>query len=208
MKRPLPTYFNNYITDIDGNEYYYVTIGTQQWLVGNLKTTHYNDGTAIPNLIVNVDWAADTTGAYCWYDNDIANKKVYGALYNWYAVDNAHGLALDGWRIPSSSDYNTLIVFSGGALVAGGKLKEVGLINWNTPNIGAINIYDFTAVGGGRRTSVGSFLYLKNNSFYLTSIEFNATNSNFGQLGYNTAASATGNITKAYGMSVRCMRDI
>ena len=76
------------ISDIDGNIYNTVLIGTQVWMKENLKTTKYNDGTTIPNITDNNAAAALTTGAYSWYNNDVNNKNTYGALYNWYAVDN------------------------------------------------------------------------------------------------------------------------
>jgi hypothetical protein len=77
------------VTDIDGNVYHTVTIGTQVWMVENLKTTKYNDGTAIPLVTDGTVWGSDTTPAYCWYNNDEGTfKKIYGALYNWFAVNN------------------------------------------------------------------------------------------------------------------------
>jgi uncharacterized protein (TIGR02145 family) len=76
------------VTDIDGNIYNTVTIGTQVWMKENLKTTKYNDGTAMPNVTDNSAWAALTTGAYCDYNNTPSNSTTYGRLYNWYAVDN------------------------------------------------------------------------------------------------------------------------
>ena len=97
-------------------------------------------------------WAADTTGAMCYYDNDEATyKSDYGAFYNWYAVDNAHGLAPAGWRVPSQADWATLSEFLGGDVVAGGILKEVGLTHWNTPNTGATDDYGFEGLPGGFR---------------------------------------------------------
>jgi len=76
------------INDVDGNTYKTILIGTQTWMAENLKTTKYNDGTAISNVTNNTTWTGLTTGAYCWYNNDAAtNKATYGALYNWLAVD-------------------------------------------------------------------------------------------------------------------------
>ena len=75
------------LTDIDGNVYTLVTIGTQVWMVENLKTTKYNDGIGIPLITDNTAWKNTATPAYCWYDNDMSNKNLYGALYNWYVVN-------------------------------------------------------------------------------------------------------------------------
>jgi len=74
------------ITDKDGNVYTTVTIGTQVWMVQNLKTTKFNDGSSISQVTVDTIWGNMTTAAYCWYDNTIGYKDTYGALYNWYAV--------------------------------------------------------------------------------------------------------------------------
>ena len=79
--------FNTQETDNDGNSYNTVIIGTQIWIVENLKTTKFNDGTTIPVVSDNVVWNSLTTPGCCWYNNDIVNKPVYGALYNWYTVD-------------------------------------------------------------------------------------------------------------------------
>ena len=86
------------ITDIDGNFYNIVRIGTQVWMAENLKTTKYNDGSAIANVTDNATWDALTSPAYSWYDNNIANKAIYGALYNWYAVETGR-LCPVGWRV-------------------------------------------------------------------------------------------------------------
>ena len=83
-------------TDGDGNNYSVVQIGTQMWMEENLKTTKYNDGTNIPNVIDNDTWWNLSTPGYCWYYNDITNKNLYGALYNWFTV-NTDKLAPKGW---------------------------------------------------------------------------------------------------------------
>ena len=204
------------LRDYDGNVYTIITIGTQQWIVENLKVTHYADGFMISNLTANGDWTADTTGAYCWYDNDIANKTVYGALYNWYAVTNAHilpyllrdGVQETGWRVATETDYTTLSTYLGGASVAGGKLKETGTTHWTTPNSGADNSTGFTAVGAGLREP-GGFADTLNNNYLYTSVEHDADYAVYSRLDYDSAILTNSAIVlKNYGLTIRLVRDI
>lgn len=98
----------NTVTDVDGNVYHTVTIGTQVWMVENLKTTKFNDGTPI-SLVWDDEswWTRSRTPQYCWYNNSITNKNIYGALYNWYAV-NTGILAPSGWHVPTDAEWTTL----------------------------------------------------------------------------------------------------
>jgi uncharacterized protein (TIGR02145 family) len=154
------------VTDIDGNVYHTVTIGTQTWMVENLKTTHYRDGEAIPYVTDSAIWNGLSTPAYCFYNNDaVANKATYGALYNWYTASSPK-LCPVGWHVPTDAEWTTLMTYLGGQIVAGGKLKEQGTAHWNSPNTGADNSTGFTAVPGGCRTmgliqfyEIGTFGY-------------------------------------------------
>ena len=74
------------LTDLDGNSYHKVTIGTQTWMVENLRTTRYRTGEGITNNKSNFIWNSANYGAWCDYDNDTINGKKYGKLYNWYAI--------------------------------------------------------------------------------------------------------------------------
>ena len=141
------------IKDADGNVYTSVTIGTQVWMVENLKTTKFNDGNQITNSTDNNAWYSLTNSLYCWYNNDIANKNPYGALYNYAAVASGK-LCPTGWHVPSDTEINTLVSFLGGASVAGGKLKESGTTHWQSPNTSATNEYGFTALPVGKRETV------------------------------------------------------
>ncbi len=97
------------ITDIDGNSYNTVEIGTQTWMSENLKTTKYSNGEAIPNVTNNTSWAGLTSGAYCWYNNDAsAYKNSFGALYNFYAVTDSRNICPTGWHVPSDAEWTTL----------------------------------------------------------------------------------------------------
>jgi len=98
------------VTDIDGNIYHTVAIGTQVWMVENLKTTRYNDGMAIPNVTDSATWEALTTPAYRWYKNDADTYKNDGAYYNWYVIGTGK-LCPSGWHVPSEPEWNVLMNF-------------------------------------------------------------------------------------------------
>ncbi len=203
---------NPTVTDIDGNVYHTVIIGTQQWMVENLITEHYADGTLIPNLTLDADWNAEDgtpghDGAYCWYDNDIAYKNPYGAIYNGFAVNNLHGLAPTGWRIPTKADFESLETVAGGSGLAGGKLKEVGILHWLTINI-ATNDYGFKAVGGGNRGTTGPFSDIKVTNVLWASTLLNPDNNWRMLLYYSHDNSAISTNWIKYGFSVRCVRDV
>lgn len=149
------------IMDYDGNIYTEVTIGSQVWLTQNLKTTHLKDGTPIPNLTTFVpDWEGDTNGAYVWYDDNIGNKNPFGALYNWYVASNHSLNFIDGYHVPSNTEWETLISNVGGTTTAGLVLKESGNSHWTGPNTGASNPFGFTAVGAGFRNAYNTGEYI------------------------------------------------
>jgi uncharacterized protein (TIGR02145 family) len=144
------------IKDIDGNTYQTVWIGDQLWFAENLKTTHYNDGTPIPNVTDDTAWSALITGARSYYGNDsTTNAPVYGALYNWYAEENGK-LCPSGWHVPTDTEWTVLTNYLGGD---GGKLKEVGTVHWNN-STGATDEFGFTALPGGRRLDSGAFSFI------------------------------------------------
>lgn len=96
------------VTDIDGNTYMTVKIGSQWWMTENLATTTFNDGTPITLVEGNTTWNNITTPAYCWYDNnEDANKYSKGALYNWYVV-NTQKLCPSNWHVPSQKEWEKL----------------------------------------------------------------------------------------------------
>lgn len=170
--------------DYDGNEYQSIIIGSQEWLLTNYSPIHYANGEVIENITGVAEWNADIGGAWCYYNNDQANLADYGRLYNQYAIKNANGfisLERDGavetdWRIPSSIDYSTLSGVLGGSSVAGGKMKEIGLTYWTSPNTGATNSSGFSARGGGRRGVAAGFwgvgascpLWVSSDTLYVT----------------------------------------
>jgi len=200
--------------DIDGNTYGYITIGTQTWMVENLKTTKYNDGTAIPNITINSTWRAP--GAYCWYNNDIANKATYGALYNWYAV-NTGKLAPSGWHVATDAEWTILENYVSANLgisyTAG---KALAAITYWTPSTSWVaigneltnnNSSGFSALPSGNRRNYGTFDSLGSVGNWWTATEFDASGAWYRSMSYNSINVFRTNAYKEYGYSVRCVRD-
>jgi uncharacterized protein (TIGR02145 family) len=191
------------VTDADGNVYNTVIIGTQCWMKENLKTTKYNDSTAIPNVTDNTAWVQLSTPGYCFYNNDVATyKNTYGALYNWYAV-NTGKLCPAGWHVPSDAEWQVLVDYLGGDHVAGGKLKSTS--GWNSPNTGATNSSGFTALPGGNRGD-GSW-YKGYSGTWWSSTEEISTHAWERNLGWNSSDMYKYASGKYDGYSVRCVRD-
>jgi len=197
------TYFGE-VTDIDGNVYPTVKIGDQIWMAENLKTTQYKDGAAIPYVTGNATWAGLSTGAYCWYNNDITNKEIYGALYNWHAV-NTNKLPPEGWRVPTDEDWTTLTGYLGGQEVAGGKLKATGTTLWRTPNTGATNESGFTAVPGGSRIPEGGFDAINIHCNLWSASQLSQTQAFYVNVGYGYSILFPLGRLKTSGLSIRCI---
>lgn len=136
------------LVDIMGNVYNTVNIGSQTWMAENLKVTMYNDSTEILLIEDRFDWEYQSKIGYCWYDNDITNKNIYGALYKWEIISKGK-LCPKGWHVSTENDWNTLVSF----LVEkpAFKLMETGHDHWPDWNDEATNSTGFTARHGGKR---------------------------------------------------------
>jgi len=198
---------NTTITDIDGNVYHSITIGTQVWMVENLKTTHFNDGTEIPLVTDNTAWGNCTTSGYCWYKNDQASYgNIYGALYNWYTV-NTGNLCPTGWHVPTDAEWTTLTIYLGGETIAGGKLKETGTIHWSSPNTGATNETGFTALPGGFRDYDGGFKGIGDLGVWWSATDYYSVCAWGRCMGFSNSAVTRLNNDLKLGFFVRCVRD-
>jgi uncharacterized protein (TIGR02145 family) len=195
------------VTDIDGNVYNTVTIGTQVWMAENLKTSHYRNGDPIPQVTDSTQWENLGSGAWCYYNNDPANGTIYGKLYNWYTVNDPRDLAPQGWHIPTDAEWTTLTTFLGGGNVAGGKLKETGTSHWLSPNFGATNESGFTGLPGGYRWYLGTFVYVGNYGVWWSSTEDYTSNAWGRFLIYSGSYIYLGSSSKPIGFSVRCVKD-
>jgi uncharacterized protein (TIGR02145 family) len=206
-ENPIPP-SNGSVYDADGNKYNILSIGYQGWLATNLKTTKYNDGTAIPLVRDNNAWRLLSTPGYCWYKNDsITYKKSYGALYNWFTIKTGK-LCPIGWRVPSDEEWSQLIRFLGGEAVAGGNLKEPGTLHWYSPNYASSmgNGNDFGALPGGYRNTYAGFSNIEYSGYWWSSTEFGTTYAWHRFMINNGTQAFKGGSEKLYGYSVRCLR--
>ena len=213
------------VTDKDGNDYTWVTIGTQVWMKENLKTTKYTDGTSIPIVTDNTAWSGLTAPGYCWYNNNEASyKSTYGALYNWYAV-NTGKLCPAGWHVPTNDEWTTLLNYldlngfnydgSTGGWKIGKSLAATTLwASSSTP--GAVgntdypdkrNVTGFTAFPGGWRGIDGAVKDLGSWGFWWSDTEKDAANAWSRYLIYNSTYGLDDISNKRCGFSVRCIRN-
>jgi len=197
------------VTDIDGNEYGTVTIGTQVWMTENLRTTKYRDGSAITSVTGTSQWGTLTTGAYCPVYNNSTNAKTYGHLYNWYAVTSSRNIAPTGWHVPTYAEWLTLWNYLGGDTLVGAQLKQTGTSHWVYPNAGATDIYNFNAVPSGFRKDDGLFYDLGYSTVMWTASEYPSltTSAMCWALVYDARGLDDYNAPKNWGMSIRCIKD-
>jgi uncharacterized protein (TIGR02145 family) len=215
------------VTDADGNIYTSIVIGAQTWTVENLRTTKYNDGTAITPVPDNDTWhnlytTESTSGLYCYYENSTANKAKYGALYNWYAVGTGK-LAPEGWHVPADSEWTTLenyLIANGynwDGTTTGKKIAKsmAAQTDWSIHTIvGTIgkdlaqnNATGFSALPGGSRLSDGSFYGLSYSAVWWSATEYDESRAYDRGLGYQSAAMPRNLASMGWGLSVRLLRD-
>lgn len=192
------------VSDIDGNTYKTVKIGTQVWMAENLRVTKYRNGEVIPNVLgeVNDNLVA---GAWCYFGNDSLNNVAYGKLYNWYAVNDSRGICPVGWHVPSDYEWTILENYLGGPEVAGVKMKESDTMHWVAPNIKATNESGFTAIPGG--LSKGGSFFNYNNAYWWSATEERACCANLRVLYYYSTPIFGNEYFKSDGIPVRCLKD-
>lgn len=183
------------ITDAEGNSYRTIKIGNQTWMVDNLRTTKYNDGTPIATVSEIGDLRKSTMPAYSLHNNGNAN---YGNLYNWYAVAT-NKLAPKGWHIPSKQDWDLLLNYLGGFSKAGDKMKAN---NWS-PN----GVSGFDGMPAGFLANSGMFTNVGNAAFWWSSRERNATQGDYVKIMSSMPSALSNGAVKQFFLSVRCVKN-
>jgi uncharacterized protein (TIGR02145 family) len=193
------------VVAFDGYNYTLVTIGEQCWFKENLRSEHYNDGSAIPEVQDNAEWGALSTGAQSYWGNNTTNLATYGRLYNWYAVDDSRGLCPSGWHVPSDGEWTVLTDYLGGLSFAGGQMKSSAT---DSPTWDGTNTSGFSGLPGGNRSNYGIFDsfgfrgYWWSSSPYFTSAWLRNLTS-----GSDVVEQSSYYYGQWFGLSVRCIRD-
>jgi uncharacterized protein (TIGR02145 family) len=197
------------LSDIQGNVYKTIGLGSQIWMAENLKTTLFNDSSQIPVITNDSVWAKLQSSGCCWYNNDsILYNNIYGSLYNFYAV-NSRLLCPTGWHVPDDSDWKTLESFLGGSDIAGGKLKDYYKPYWKEPNPCFENNYGFYALPGGERLNyTGGFFQIGESGFWWTKTEKDIFDAYSRSMSCQDKSLRTYEISKKRGCSVRCIKDL
>lgn len=204
------------VTDVEGNVYKTVIIGTKVWMAENLKVTKFNDNTDITLASDAAAWIALTGPGFVWYNNDPDfNKPVYGALYNWYAASSAN-ICPTGWHTPTNDEYDVMEVSLGLAQADiniwgwrgtdhGSKMKNA--TGWNTGENGT-NTSGFSVLPGGYRFYSDGLFAGQNTIGYLwTATEHDAARGWYRRLDGNNTAVYKASTDKRAGKAIRCVKD-
>jgi uncharacterized protein (TIGR02145 family) len=212
--------FSTSASDIDGNIYKTVVIGTQLWMQSDLKTTTYNNNSPIPTVTTgpgsDAAWAALTSAACCWYDNNSSYGSTYGLLYNWYAVET-NMLCPAGWHVPADPEFSALEIFLGMSPIEadgvswrgtnqGTQLKST--LTWS-PSTGT-NSSGFSALAGGYRYGLtGAFFDMGKVSYWWSSTIYpgDATKALYRRLDSDQPGVYREGVIKAGGKFVRCLKN-
>lgn len=223
------------LKDIEGNVYTTVVIGDLEWMTENLKVTRYRNGDLIATGLSNAEWAAtnnERLGAYAIYPYTETNGMVgseaemiakYGLLYNGFAVEDARGLAPEGWRVATDEDFKNLEYIVGmSEAVSDGtawrgsdgdrfSLKLRSTAGWDIPGTDDVG---FKALPAGVRTNNGSyssFWGAQSRVMFWTSTNAPGTDlRGFRRLLQNNNRHTIfrdHTLLKQEGISVRCVRD-
>jgi uncharacterized protein (TIGR02145 family) len=196
------------VIDIDGNEYPIVQIGTQVWMAANLKTTRYRNGSSIPNVMNGVTWLGLTSGAWSYYDNNMANDPIYGKLYNWFAVNDNRKLCPTGWHVPTDAEW--MILSNNLGIDDGFKMKST--VGWNDNGNGS-DTSGFKGLPSGMRRGAfsgvvsGTFGALGTEGSYWSSSLIDQDGAWMRYLRSQSRSLSSLGQSLTTGLSVRCLRD-
>ncbi|MBW7843819.1 MAG: fibrobacter succinogenes major paralogous domain-containing protein [Ignavibacterium sp.] len=192
------------VSDIEGNIYKTVKIGSQTWFVENLRISHYNNGDSI--ISTNNEIYEEVKPQYQWPangDEELVDK--YGRLYTWYVITDKRDICPCGWHVPSQEDFAELIEYLGGDVEQiGAYLKESETKNWMAPNVGATNSSGFTAIPAGARDYTSAFVWFGKSASFWSSTENDIDDAFFYSLDHLNTEFVEDVYSHKAGHTVRC----
>ncbi|MBN2666967.1 MAG: fibrobacter succinogenes major paralogous domain-containing protein, partial [Bacteroidales bacterium] len=207
--------FNTLLRDIDDNLYEVVRIGSAMWMAENLATVTFNNDTDIPTVATDGAWIGLTTPGYCWYQNNQATfKPLYGALYNWFAANNAN-LCPTGWHVPTDAEFIALEVALGmDQTLAGTRLwrgDDEGMQLKSTSGWSALNGTNssgFNALPAGFRIyTTGQFMQAGEVAYFWSTTSDSEDRAMSRQLDFEHENIERAASMKIAGKSVRCVKN-
>jgi len=211
------------VSDIDGNIYSTIAIGTQTWMAENLKTTKFNNGDLIGTTTpATLDISSESMPKYQWaYDGNESYVVTYGRLYTWYAVDDSRKVCPTGWHVPTDVEWTTLTDYltnngygydgSGSDIAKSIAVTSGWTTNSTAGNVGndqaSNNSSGFTALPGGCRYNDNSFTFIYTYGGWWGATEFNtALGWHYFITNFANLVARTGDYKRA-GYSLRCVKD-
>ena len=229
-----PWFCGDTVQDIQANTYTTVQIGTQCWLGENMRTTQYPDGSAITKGSAthrDAIWATDLGYYSCPPDaantaEDCSAATTLGMLYQWSAAmknsttPGTQGICPTDWHLPTDTEFKTLVESQATSGCesgtgwqcdpAGSKLAgNVADQNWTSGTLTTTTGFDtsgFSAPASGSRVTNGSYGNRSSSALFWSS-SGSGTNAWRRFLYYHNSAVYRSEVGKAYGCSVRCVKD-
>lgn len=175
------------VSDIDGNIYGIITIGSQIWMKENLKTTRYSNGDLIGTLpAAAIDIYNEPSPKYQWaYSGNEGFAERYGRLYTWYAATDNRNVCPTGWHLPSDPEWKTLTDYLinsgygsegvenhlGQTLAANSDWAPYGVPGSAGNDLIANNSSGFSALPAGFLNPMGRFQSIMEVTYYWSSTE-------------------------------------
>lgn len=210
------------VTDIDGNVYTTVTIGTQVWLKENLKVTRYLNGDEIGTTVpATMNIFGENQPKYQWAnEGNEGNVTTFGRLYTWFAATDSRGLCPSGWHVPSDNEWKTLEKELGLSQAdaentgtrgtnEGSKLAGNAIL-WEDGNLDtdpAFGTSGFSALPGGVKSTDGLFDPVGRYCYFWSSSEQSSTDAWRRSIYYSETGVNRHYRKKVDGFSIRCVKN-